>query len=67
MACSGREISIKLCLIQSERSPRTGPRFNWHRQVLTDGADKGVALKTSTEAVELPGNCPYSGVQGTNS
>ena len=40
-------------LMQGEDSPSTGPRFTWHRRVLTEGIDKVVALGTGTAAVGL--------------
>ena len=59
---TGCGISIKLCLIQGESLPRTGPRFTWQRWVLTQGTDKGVILETSTAVVERPGKCEYRGI-----
>ena len=41
--------------------PRTGPLGT--RSVLTEGADKEVALEMGTVAVELPGKYPYSSVR----
>ena len=43
-----------------------GPRFSWHRLVATEGADQLVALESGGAAIKFSGQCPYSGVQGTD-
>lgn len=62
---TGRGLSINY-LIDGECSPRPGPRFSWHRLIATEGANEMVALESGGATIEFSGQCPYSGVQGTD-
>ena len=59
---TGHGISIRDCLIQGQCSQSPDSRFTWHRWVLTESTDKGVALEIGTVEVEFPGECPSSGI-----
>ena len=62
---TGREGSVSY-LIEGECTPRPGPRFSWHRLVATEGANEMVALESGGAPIEFAGQCPCSGVQGTD-